>query len=70
MSEDDAMHPPHAPRIREHVGMVRWQRTGDGDWCAETALGQYVGGDSHRWRVRLYSGVELEYDLAVWAPFQ
>jgi len=70
MSEDDAIHPPHAPRLREHVGMIRWQRTGDGDWCAETARGQFVGGDSHCWRVRLYSGIELEYDLEVWAPFQ
>ena len=70
MSEDDAMHPPHAPRLREHVGMIRWHRTADGEWSAETARGQYVGGDSHCWHVRLYSGVELEYDLDEWAPFR
>jgi hypothetical protein len=70
MSEDDFIHPPHAPRLREHVGMIRWQRVGDGEWSMETARGQFVGGDSHIWRVRLYSGIELEYDLEEWAPFQ
>lgn len=69
MSEDDFLHPPHAPRLREHVGMIRWQRVGDGEWSMETARGQYVGGNSHVWRVRLYDGVELEYDLDEWAPF-
>ncbi|WP_374007152.1 hypothetical protein [Leifsonia sp. LS-T14] len=70
MSDDDAIHPPHTPRLREHVGMIRWQRTADGDWAPETARGQYVGGGDHCWRVRLYSGIELEYDLHEWAPFQ
>jgi len=35
--------------------MIRWQRVGDGEWSMETARGQFVGGDSHIWRVRLYS---------------
>ncbi|MDN4599565.1 MULTISPECIES: hypothetical protein [Leifsonia] len=50
--------------------MIRWRRTGDGEWAMETARGQYVGGDSKVWRVRLYDGIELEYDLDDWAPFQ
>ncbi|MGN6761202.1 MAG: hypothetical protein ACTHJI_07755 [Leifsonia sp.] len=50
--------------------MIRWQRVGDGEWSMETARGQFVGGDSHIWRVRLYSGIELEYDLEEWSPFQ
>jgi len=70
MSDDDAIRPPHTPRVREHVGMIRWQRTGDGDWTPETARGQYLGSDGQRWRVRLYSGIELDYDLQEWAPFQ
>jgi hypothetical protein len=69
MWEDEFIHPPHAPRMHAHVGMIRWQRDGDGDWSNETVRGQYVGGDSSVWRVRLYSGIEMEYDLDVWAPF-
>ncbi|WP_285113454.1 hypothetical protein [Leifsonia sp. fls2-241-R2A-40a] len=50
--------------------MIRWQRTGDGEWAMQTARGQFLGGNGHVWRVRLYSGIELEYDLEEWAPFQ
>jgi hypothetical protein len=45
------------------------------DKCLKTTsftrrmLRQYVGGNSRVWRVRLYDGVELEYDLDEWAPF-
>ncbi|WP_285114020.1 hypothetical protein [Leifsonia sp. fls2-241-R2A-40a] len=69
MSDDEYLHPPHLPRLREHVGMVRWRHSGDG-WIAETARGQFVGGDGRTWVVRHYDGVELEYDLEEWAPYK
>ncbi|MEV8212421.1 hypothetical protein [Leifsonia sp. NPDC077715] len=43
--------------------------TRDGDWAAETARGQFLQGDSTKWLVRLYSGIEVEYDLTEWAPY-
>lgn len=68
--EFDYIHPPHPPRLREHVGLIRWTRDSEGGWVTETVTGQFAGGDSRRWLVRLYSGVELEYDLETWAPYQ
>ncbi|MGO4535293.1 hypothetical protein [Leifsonia sp. 2MCAF36] len=56
--------------MREHIGLIRWWRGGDGDWQSETIRGQYAGGNSQVWVVRLYSGIELEYDLETWAHFQ
>ena len=70
IDEGEYNHPPHAPRLREHIGLVRWRRAPNGDWECETVTGQYAGGDSHCWRVRLYSGIELEYDLDDWAPYK
>ena len=69
MTEEQVIHPPHPPRLREHIGLIRWRRTVEGDWVAETVVGQFAGGTSSAWRVRLYSGVELEYDLDAWAPY-
>ena len=68
--ENEYIHPPHPPRLREHVGLIRWSRDDHGDWVTETITGQFAGGDSHHWMLRLYSGVELEYDLQDWAPYQ
>lgn len=70
IDESEYIHPPHPPRLREHVGLVRWSRDSEGDWVTETVTGQFAGGDSHRWTVRLYSGVLLEYDLDTWLPYQ
>jgi hypothetical protein len=70
VDENDYVHPPHPPRLREHVGMIKWSRDGKGDWVTETITGQYAGGDSRRWVIRLYSGIELEYDLETWSPYQ
>lgn len=67
---NDYIHPPHAPRLREHIGLIRWSRNGDGEWTTETITGQFAGGDASHWVVRLYDGVELEYDLDVWSPYQ
>ncbi|MFP3466085.1 hypothetical protein [Leifsonia sp. SIMBA_070] len=67
---EDYIHPPHPPRLREHIGLIHWERGAGGEWTAETVRGQFAGGDSHAWVVRLYNGIELEYDLADWAPFQ
>ena len=69
MLDVDTIHPPHLPRLRAHIGLVRWRRNSDGDWVAETVTGQFAGGNSHMWRIRLYSGIELEYDLSTWAPY-
>jgi hypothetical protein len=69
LDEDLYIHPPHPPRLREHIGLIRWIHTADGDWDTETVTGQYAGGDSRRWVVRLYTGVELEFDLETWAPY-
>ncbi len=70
MGDDtDYIHPPHAPRLREHIGLIRWYRDDEGDWRCDTVTGQFAGADSGRWFVRLYSGIELEYDLEDWAPY-
>lgn len=62
--------PPHPPRQREHVGLIRWDHLDEDTWVPETAAGQFVGGDSTHWRIRLYTGIEVDYDLEVWAPYQ
>lgn len=69
MMDQDAIHPPHAPRVREHIGLVRWERVAGGDWIPFTVVGQFVSCTDSVWRVRLYTGEELEYDLEVWAPY-
>jgi len=68
--EVDYLHPPHPPRLREHIGLIRWVHESDGVWVSETVTGQFAGGNSHRWVLRLYSGEELEYDLGSWSVFQ
>ena len=70
IDENEYIHPPHAPRAREHIGLIRWRRNADGDWECETITGQFATGDSRRWVVRLYSGIEMEYDLATWSPYK
>jgi hypothetical protein len=70
IDESEFLHLPHPPRLREHVGLIRWMRGADGEWVNETVTGQFAGGDARRWTVRLYSGVVLEYDMETWLPYQ
>jgi len=65
----DYIRPPHPPRRLEHVGLVRWDHVDEDTWAAETIAGQFVEGSSTHWRIRLYTGVEIEYDLETWAPY-
>lgn len=67
--DDNCIHPSHPPRLREHIGLIYWT-TEHGEWTAHVVRGQFVGGDVHSWRIRLYSGIELEYDMETWAHFQ
>ena len=69
IDDTEYIHPPHPPRLREHIGLIRWRRDSNGEWVCETITGQFAGGDSAHWVVRLYSGIELEYDLGTWAPY-
>jgi len=70
MSNDCATHPPHPPRKHAHIGMVRWSRTRDGEWRIEMVRGQFVRSHGSLWRLLLYTGVEEEFDISSWAPFE
>lgn len=70
LAYDQELRPPHPPRLKEHIGLIRWVRGSNGDWQSETVIGQLAGGRGTKWVVRLYSGIELEYDLDTWAPYQ
>lgn len=71
MSEDDdRIRPPRPPRLKEHLGLIRWSRNADGEWTSETATGRFADDDSLRWVVTLYTGIELEYDLDTWSPYK
>lgn len=50
--------------------MIRWERDHEGGWRPVTITGQFAGSNGQVWLIRLYDGIEIEYDLASWAPFR
>ncbi|MGO4592491.1 hypothetical protein AB4Z18_01590 [Leifsonia sp. 2TAF2] len=70
VQDDSYIHPPHQPRAREHIGLIHWSLTEQGEWTTQIVRGQFVSGDVHTWRIRLYDDIELEYDMDAWAHFQ
>lgn len=55
------------PRRREHITLIRWHRSGDGEWRYECVAAQFVSAATHgRWTVTI-GDVEQEYDMTEWS---
>lgn len=68
--QEKVLHPERfdgpLPRRRQHITLIRWERSAEGDWTYECAIGQFEGALARIWTVS--DGPELrEYDMNVWS---
>lgn len=68
--QEKVLHPERfdgpLPRRRQHITLIRWERSLDGDWTYECEIGQFEGAVGRIWTVS--HGDDLrEYDMTVWS---
>ena len=54
------------PRRREHITLIRWLRSSEGDWYYECVAAQFLSAAASRWTVTI-GDIEHEYDMSVWS---
>ena len=68
--QEKALHPERfdgpLPRRRQHVTLIRWEHSSEGDWTYECAIGQFESAHDGIWTIS--DGPELyEYDMKTWS---
>lgn len=54
------------PRRREHISVIRWTKSAQGDWLYEWEIGQFEGAHDRFWTLSC-DGDLREYDMNVWS---